>query len=309
MGGGRRIGVLLNPSSGKGAVGRQARAVLAALGSRGDEVVELRGDDAEHANAVVAEAVGVGLDALVAVGGDGTVHLALQHVAGTQLPLGIVPLGTGNDAALALGITSHTIEGSVPAILDGHVRTFDVGQVIPAEGPARFFLCAVSTGFDALVNERANRMTWPAGSLRYVRAMLAELRTFRPLPYRALLGRGEGADAGEPSDERVDQAMFVVIANGPCYGGGMQIAAGTDMHDGRLTVIWVHELSRPRLLHLMPSVYSGGHLAYPEVERLELSEVRLDSPGLVAFADGERIGPLPITVRAVPNGVRALVPR
>ena len=304
MNDGRRIGVLLNPTSGKGAVGRQAPAVLAALGSRGDEVVELRGHDAEHANTLVSEALGSGLDALVAVGGDGTVHLALQHVAGTQVPLGIVPLGTGNDAALALGITSHTIEGSVPAVLDGHVRTFDVGQVVPAEGPARYFLCAVSTGFDALVNERANRMTWPAGSLRYVRAMLAELRTFRPLAYQARLGADEGT-----ADERADRAMFVVVANGPCYGGGMHIAAGTDMHDGRLTVVWVHELSRPRLLRLMPTVYSGGHLAYPEVERLELPEVRLDSPGLVAFADGERMGPLPVTVRAVPNGVRALVPR
>jgi diacylglycerol kinase (ATP) len=162
----RRIGILLNPASGKGRVGRLAPELIAALRTRGDEVVVLQGDGVEDARAKVGQAVAAGLDALVAVGGDGTVHLALQHAAGTDLPLGIVPLGTGNDAAVALGLGPASLSEAAEVVLEGHTRPVDLGHVRAADGVERFFLCVLSTGFDALVTERANRITRAPGDSR-----------------------------------------------------------------------------------------------------------------------------------------------
>ena len=146
----RRIGVLLNPTSGKGRVRRHRDAVLAALSGRGDEVVTIQGADAEQAAAVLADRAAEGLDVLVAVGGDGTVHQALQAVAGTDTALGIIPLGTGNDAATSVGIPP-LLEQATGVVLDGHTRTFDVGVARTADGQPRYFLCVLSTGFDSIL--------------------------------------------------------------------------------------------------------------------------------------------------------------
>jgi diacylglycerol kinase (ATP) len=294
---GRRIGVLINPSSGRGRVGRHAAGVLRGLGADGDHVVAIQGQSAEHARELLAEAVSRGLDTLVAVGGDGTVHLALQAVVGTPVELGIIPLGTGNDAATAMGVPASPPE-AVRVVSEGYAQPFDVGRVRCADGQQRYFLCVVSTGFDSMVNERANRMTRPSGDARYVLAMLAELRAFRPIGYRAVV---DGADV-------VDDAMLVSLGNGPSFGGGMLVCPSADMHDGLLSMLWVHRISRPALLRVFPKLYSGRHVEHPAVTEQAVTAVRLDAPG-IAYADGERVGPLPVDVDSVPDGVRVLVPR
>lgn len=295
----RRIGVLVNPSSGRGRVSRQSAEVLRGLAARGDHVVALQGDSEEHARDLLGDAVAHGLDAVVAVGGDGTVHLALQAVVGTPAALGIVPLGTGNDAAVSLGIPTSSWQSAVAVVLADHTRTFDVGLVRTAEGLSRYFLCVMSSGFDSMVNERANRMTRPSGDARYVVAMLAELRRFAPIPYRVVI---DGALVQ-------DDAMLVSLGNGPLFGGGMRVCPSADMHDGQLSMLWVHRLSRPRLLRLFPLIYSGRHVGRPEVTEQKVGVVHLAAPGQVAYADGERIGPLPVDVSTVADGVRVLVPR
>lgn len=294
----QRVGVLLNRSSGRGRVQRHAREVLEGLGSRGDRIVEISGRSAEESGSLLAAEVDRGLDALVAVGGDGTVHMALQVLAGTPIPLGIVPLGTGNDAAGGIGIPKEPAE-AVRTILDGHARPFDVGVARTDEGIERHFLCVLSSGFDSAVNERANHMRWPSGDLRYVLAMLAELRTFRPIRYEA---QADGV-------QRVAEAMFVAVGNGPSYGGGMRVCANADMHDGLLSMVWVRRISRPRLLRIFPSVYSGAHLRHPAVSDEAVRRVRLSAPGCIAYVDGERLGALPVTVTTLADGVRVLVPR
>jgi diacylglycerol kinase (ATP) len=294
----RRIGVLLNPASGKGRVSRLAPDLVAALSARGDEVVVLQGDSVEDAHRRVAEVVG-SLDALVAVGGDGTVHMALQHVVGADLPLGIIPVGTGNDGAAAIGLAHLSVTQAAEIVLDGHTRRVDLGHVRAGNGVERFYLCVLSTGFDAMVTERANRMSRALGDSRYVLATLATLRTFQPIDYEA---RIEG-------EVRRDRAMFVAVGNGPTYGGGMRICDGTDMNDGTLSLVWIHTLSRVQLLRLFPTVYSGAHLDHPGVLHRQVREVELAAEGQMAYADGEYVGPLPVTVRAVPDGVRVLVPR
>lgn len=294
----RRIGVLLNPASGRGRVARHAAGVLTGLRARGDGVIAIQGESAAHAQQLLTDAMAVGLDALVAVGGDGTVHLALQAVAGTSTNLGVVALGTGNDAARALGVPEGDVARAIGIIHAGRSRRFDTGVVETADGLRRHFLCVLSTGFDSLVNERANRMPWPTGQARYVLALLAELRTFRALEYRITVD-GQAADT---------EAMIVSLGNGPSYGGGMRVCPNADMHDGALSMVWMSRMSRPELLRVFPTVYSGRHLLNPRIHERVAREVRLDSPGQVAYADGERIGPLPVTVRAAADSVGVLVP-
>lgn len=293
----RRIGVLLNPSSGRGRVARHRGDVLRALGRRGDHVVALEGYSAHAAARRLAAALADGLDAVVAVGGDGTVHLALQAVAGTAVPLGIVPLGTGNDAARSLGIPEAPAR-ALDAVLAGQPRDFDTGIVETADGRSRHFLCILSTGFDSMVNERANRMAWPTGQARYVLAMIAELGTFRACDYRIV------ADG----QELATSAMMVSLGNGPAYGGGMRLCPTADMHDGLLSMVIMSRMSRPGLLRAFPSVYSGAHLGHRAIHERPAREVLLEAADMVAYADGERIGPLPVTVRAAPSAVRVLVP-
>jgi diacylglycerol kinase (ATP) len=294
----RRIGVLINPSSGGGRVTRHSAEVLRGLASRGDEVLAIQGDTETHARELVEQAVSEGLDALVAVGGDGTVHLALQSVVGTDTALGIVPLGTGNDAATTVGLGKVGRAGAVSVILAGHSRKFDVGRMETADATVRHFLCVMSSGFDSGANERANAMSWPSGTALYIRAMLSELRTFRPIAYRAVLD----------DEVVVRDGMMVSVGNGPLFGGGMKVCDGADVHDGMLDVVWLNTVSRRRLLAIFPKVYSGKHLNDPAVQTWRVRSVSLEAPGQVAYADGEPVGPLPVTVTTVPDGVRVLVP-
>jgi diacylglycerol kinase (ATP) len=291
--------VLVNPTSGRGRVAKQRDSVLTALRSRGDEVRPIQGADAQDAAGLLAQQVAEGLDVVVAVGGDGTVHLALQAVAGTDVPLGIVPLGTGNDAATAMGVPTGSVERAVGVVLDGNARAFDVGLARTADGLERYFLCVLSTGFDSMVNERANRMTRPSGDARYIVAMLAELRKFSPIPYRVVVDGTLVAD----------DAMLVSLGNGPSFGGGMQVCPSADMHDGQLSMLWVHRISRPELIRVFPKLYSGRHVEHPAVSEEAVGVVHLDAPDQIAYADGERVGPLPVEVRTVSGGVRVLVPR
>jgi diacylglycerol kinase (ATP) len=295
----RRIGVLVNPTAGRGRGARTAGEVLRQLAARGDRVVEVRGDTGAHAAELAAKAVAQGLDILVAVGGDGTMHLALQAVATTGTALGIIPVGTGNDGAASVGIPCDSPEAAVAVVLDGNAVPFDVGLVRTAEGESRYFLCVCSTGFDSLVNERANAMTRPSGDARYVLALLAELKQFAPVPYRVVID-------GTPVES---DAMLVSFGNGPTFGGGMRVCPSADMHDGLLDMLWVHRIGKGELLRVFPRIYRGTHVTHRAVEERPVREVHVVAPGMLAYADGERVGPLPVEVTSVPAGVRILVPR
>jgi diacylglycerol kinase (ATP) len=239
------------------------------------------------------------VDALVACGGDGTVHLALQAVAGTQTPLGVVPLGTGDDNARLLGIPRGDLGAAADVIAHGTVRTWDAAEVVAADGERRWFLGVLSSGFDSLVNERANRMSWPKGQARYLVGIVAELRTFRPVPYRVVLDGTEIRGLG----------MLVAVGNGSSYGGGMQVCPGAQPDDGLLDLTWLHELGKPTFLRVFPRVYKGTHVEHPAVSTHRVTRITLDAPGQVAYADGERIGPLPIEVTVRPGALRVLVPK
>ena len=295
----RRIGLLVNPTAGKNAGARVGTTVADLLERGGAEVVDLTGLDARRAEAKARRAVRDGeVDTLVVAGGDGAVGLGVNICAETEVPLGVVAVGTGNDNARELGLPVRDVEAAVERVLHGSARAVDLGRVRSTDASQqRWYLGVLCGGFDALVNERANTMRWPRGPARYNLAIARELPTFAPIPYTLTLD-------GEVSHPR---AMLVCVGNGRAYGGGMRVTPDADMADGLLDVLVVDEISVPELLRVFPKVFRGAHLGHPAVSVHRARSVRLDAPGVVAYADGERLYPLPVDVDVVPGAVRILI--
>ncbi len=228
------------------------------------------------------------------VGGDGMVHMAVQAVAGTDVNLGIIPAGTGNDVARYLGIPRKDPQTAADVVVGSHVRTIDLAKAGPS-----YFVTVLAAGFDSKVNERANHMRWPKGQMRYNVATLAELRVFEPLQYTLEMD-------GEV--RRLD-AMLVAVGNGPSFGGGLRITHGAEIDDGMLDVVIIKPMSKLELVKTYPKLYYGGHTTHPCYEHHRVKTVTLAAPGVVAYADGERLGPLPLTVEVAPRALRVLAPR
>jgi len=234
-----------------------------------------------------------GIDTLVVIGGDGMVHLAVQALAGTRTRLGVVPAGTGNDVARSLAIPRKDVAGATDVVIGGKERSIDLARI-----GARYYVTVLAAGFDAIVNERANDMTWPKGQMRYNLATLAELRTFSPIPYVLEV---------DGVQHRFD-AMMVAVGNTESFGGGMQITKGAVLDDGLLDVIAIDPMSKLELVRTFPKLFSGSHIDHPKVHRYVGRTITVAAPGIVAYADGERIAALPLTVDVVPGALRVLVP-
>ncbi|RKN38171.1 diacylglycerol kinase [Streptomyces hoynatensis] len=290
------ITLLVNPAAGRGRGARAAAPAAAALREAGLKVHQVVGEDAADAVRRAREAVAGGTGALVAVGGDGMVSLALQAVAGTATPLGVVAVGTGNDLARACGLPLRepvaAARAIAAALAAGRARRLDLGLA-----GGTWFGGVLASGFDSRVNDRGNRMRWPRGRLRYDVALLAELAALRAVPYRLRLDDGPWQEL---------DATLVAVGNGPSYGGGMRICAGARLDDGLFDVTVVGPCSRSTLLRVFPRVYRGTHLGHPVVTVLRASRVTLEAQGVTGYADGEPLGPLPLSARCVPGAVRVL---
>jgi diacylglycerol kinase (ATP) len=289
----REIALLTNPTAGKGKGGKVRDVALARLREAGLVVRNLQGRDADEALDLARQCVADGVDALVVCGGDGMVHLALQAVGGTGTPLGMIPAGTGNDVARYFDLPRKDPAAAADIVIAGRTRTVDL-----ASSGGRYFLTVLAAGFDAVVNERANRMSWPKGQMRYNLATLAELRVFEPLPYVLQL---------DDREVRLD-AMLVAVGNGPSFGGGLRITEGALLDDGLLDVVVIRPMSKTQLVRTYPKLFKGTHIHHPEYRHYPARTVTIAAPGVVAYADGERIGALPLTVEVVPQALRVLVP-
>ncbi len=289
----RHIALLTNPTAGKGRGARNAAIALPRLREAGFEVHSIAGRDADEARDLARRCVDEGVESLVVCGGDGMVHLAVQVLAGTGTSLGIIPAGTGNDVARYLGIPRNDPQRAADVVVGSRVRTIDLART-----GATYFVTVLASGFDSLVNERANAMRWPRGQMRYNLATLAELRVFEPLPYTLELD-------GEV--RRLD-AMLVAVGNGPSFGGGLRITEGALLDDGLLDVVVIRPMSKARLVRSYPRLFTGTISEVPEYEHHRVRQVTVAAPGVVAYADGERLGSLPLTVDVAPNALRVLAP-
>ena len=295
-----RVTVLTNPASGHGSAPHAAERAIAQLHRRGVDVVAIAGSDAAHARRIVDGALERGMDALVVVGGDGIISLALQVLAQTETPLAIIPAGTGNDHAREFGIPAKDPEAAADVVVDGVIHTVDLGHVKGADGTNKWFGTVMAAGFDSLVTDRTNRMRWPHGRMRYNLAMVAEISKLRLLPFRLSF------DGGQELDTELTLAAF---GNTRSYGGGMLICPEADPTDGLLDVTMVASASRTRLIRLFPTVFKGKHVDLDEVQTARARTISVDSPGITAYADGEYVCPLPVEVSAVPGALKILRPR
>ena len=277
--------VLANPTSGGGRGARVKRTLIDHLSSATIPFLDISGSSYESAKVNLKENLALHSPwAVIVIGGDGMVHLAIQELAGSDIPLLLIPAGTGNDFA-----RSCFLDLKDPKRVFEHAHTskptpIDLGRV-----GDRFYAAILSSGFDALVNERANRMRTQS-KRKYDLAMLLELPVFKPIEYRFDVD-------GKTFDTN---AMLIAIANCPSYGGGMKICPQAKLNDGLLDLLVLEPVSKLELLKVFPKVYSGKHISHPKVRMLRGRNISITADAL-SYADGERIGSLPLSIEVVPN--------
>jgi diacylglycerol kinase (ATP) len=294
-----KVTALTNPLSGHGTAVAAAQAAITRLHQRGVEVVEIIGDSAEDARYLVSAAVEKGTDAVMVTGGDGVISNALQVLAETDVPLGIIPAGTGNDHAREFGIPTKDPEAAADIVVDGWTETIDLGRIRDSEGADKWFGTVAAAGFDSLVTDRANRMQWPHGRLRYYIAMIAELSQLRLLPFRLVL------DGTKEIDADITLAAF---GNTRSYGGGLLICPNADRTDGLLDITMAHSDSRTKLIRLFPTVMKGTHVDLAEVTTARAKSIHVECPGINVYADGDFACLLPAEISAVPQALKVLRP-
>lgn len=299
----KRVVVAINPTASFGKHRLVGDRVVERLRAEGHDVTALVRADFDSLLQASRQAVAERPDAFVVVGGDGMINLAANVVARTGVPFGVVPAGTGNDMARTLGIPFHDQDAATDILLRALADSEPVeidGALVRWEGGERWVACALAAGFDALVNERANRMGWPKGAVRYIIALLVELLRLKPIAYRMTLD----GDVVETS------ANLVSVGNGVSLGGGMKVTPDAMLDDGMLDVMIVKPVSRLTFLRLFPKVFSGEHVALTEIVTMRrAARIRIEADGVVAYGDGERIAPLPIDIEVVPGALRVLAPQ
>ena len=290
-----RLGLIINPTSGRGKGVARGELVRQTLEARGQNYLNLSGSNIAEANSNARNAIDDGLvDGLVVVGGDGIAHLGVNIACDTGISLGIIAAGTGNDLARSLGLPEGDVVAGTDAVLAGlaHPRKVDAIKAHSSTGDFWFFGTA-SAGFDALCNQRANQMSWPKGPRRYDIAMVLELAKFKPIHYEATID----------GEQRSFDAMLCAVANGPAFGGGMLIAPDARVDDGYLDLFIVHAMSRLELLKVFPKVYTGGHVKHPAVEFVRAKTVKLSSGNMPVYSDGEARGHSPISATVMPGAL------
>lgn len=294
------IAVLVNPASGRGSGAHSGRVALERLRSRGADTLVYEGTTGDETAAVARRAVGEGPEVLVVAGGDGTVSAVLPPLLGSGIPLAVIPGGTGNDLARQHGIPLGDAAAAADIALDGPRRTVDTGTVTTDDGTVRHFATVLCAGLDSLTNERTNRMRWPTGSARYRIAVYLEWLRLRRFGYVL-------DPVGAPTLEQDGYLLAVGLTR--TYGGGVPICPAADPADGLLDVTLVQAIGRWKILAFDALVKAGTHVERPQVTTLRAPAVRLAAPsGLVAYADGEYVGRLPVLVEARRAALTLCVP-
>lgn len=215
---------------------------------------------------------------VISVGGDGLAHLVIQLVAPRKIPFAVIPAGTGNDLVRSMGWSLDSITEQLDFVTTTEPSPIDLGMV-----DSEWFGAILSTGFDSVVNERANKLRWPQGPMKYNLAIAMELPRFVTLSYTIELD----------TQTLNVEAMLIAVANGKSYGGGMHVCPDASMTDGLFDVMILHPVSKVEFIKVFPKVFKGAHIGHPQVRMYRSSRVSISSAA-IAYADGERIGGLPV---------------
>lgn len=274
--------VVANPTAGGGKAGKligKADALLRDL--RVEHRISVTRSPAEMEE-VSREAGANGAPIVAVLGGDGTVSCAANGLLGTGAALAVLPAGTGDDFAKAIG--ASRFDAAVRLLANPKVRPVDVVKVT-AGATVRHFVNVAGAGFDSEVNETANAMKVRLGGTgTYVVALVRTLSRFSPARYRIAV-----------DEQRFDgDAMLAVVGNGISFGGGMKVTPEAVLDDGRLDVCIVEAISKAAFLRAFPRVFAGTHITHPRVQMLRGARISMEANRkLLLYADGERVGPLP----------------
>jgi len=279
----------INPISGRGHARKRALVAKKYFADLGVPAALVEGNSlVDFRQKLIYELENEPVSGVVAFGGDGFIHEIIQHIVPREISLGVIPCGTGNDFARSIDIYRLSLNQQLELIAQTKSRSIDLGRV-----GSTWFVAILSTGFDALVNDRANAMQWPKGRMRYNIAMIEKIVALRAHSYRIRLD-GEFVDV---------QATLVTVANGPSYGGGMKVCPDATLTDGLFDVMVLGKVSRTELLKVFPKVYSGRHVGHPAVTFYRCREIEIIGSGS-SFADGEPISTLPVSAECVSNALK-----
>ncbi|MBZ5562230.1 MAG: diacylglycerol kinase family lipid kinase [Acidobacteriia bacterium] len=286
--------ILFNPSAGRGKARRVLAEALDVLRSRKAEFCVRESRNATHLTELAHEACRERPDAIVSAGGDGTHHYIFNGLAGSNIPLGLLSLGSGNDFADGMGVPCG-VRAAIDVLLNGHVREIDLARVGGA-----VYGCLAGAGFDSVVTRYANEQVHRLhGSLAYAWALLRCLKSYRPEPLEL-----ESEDRNFSGD-----VLFAVVGNNVSYGGGLKLTPRARLDDGLLDVCIVPYMAKLELLRWVPSAYRGRHLNHPRIIYFQTRRITLRSASrLELFGDGEFMQELPATIEVAPRALRVLVP-
>jgi diacylglycerol kinase (ATP) len=282
--------ILSNPTSGGGKGSKYLRIIKEYLDSNDLPYRDITSTSYELAAGALNRSLnqdGSDISGVYVIGGDGMVHLAVQELANRDIPLALIPAGTGNDFARSLNLPLDDPLQLLETYATTSPTHLDLGLV-----NNKIFADILSTGFDSVVNERANRMRVIKGRMKYNIAILLELSTFKPKSYEFRVD----------SVSFTTKAMLIAVSNGISYGGGMKVTPNAELDDGLFDIMVLGPVSKIEFLKVFPKVFSGGHISHPAVKILRGKEVSITSDA-VAYADGERIGNLPIKAKVLPRAL------
>jgi len=295
-----RLGLVVNPVAGvtKGyEAGKQVAAILA---DSEHQVLDLSGATLLEAKNNLVRAMSDSLiDLVILVGGDGMAHLGVNVCCEKNIPMALVPAGTGNDAAGIFGMPMDDPVAATKLILENLSDPKAIDAIkISHDRTTSYALGSASAGFDALVNARANKMRWPKGPNRYYVAMLLTLARFKPIKYRAVV---DGVD-------KEFEAMLCVVSNTGVFGGGMLVVPNASVQDGELDVLLVKKMSRLKLVAIFPKVYKGTHITDPDVELFKARNISIAAAGMPIYSDGEYVGQAPFEATVLKGSLRVIAP-
>jgi diacylglycerol kinase (ATP) len=294
--------VFVNPAAGGGRAGAQLPQIRKFLETYLPPTEIFSTTSTQELEARARECIGNGHRLVLAMGGDGTFQGLANAAFGSDILLGILPAGGGNDFAAALGLPENPI-AAAEAILHGQPRWVDLVRVRTAEGRERLYVGGGGVGLDADAAGYANgAYRRLPGRLRYVAAALRALRGFEPLQVRAEFPASE-----LPSLEA--RVLLAGVLNTPTFGAGLRLAPEAQISDGWIDAVFVDDLNLWRVLKLLPRLMHSGDLRIPEVKCIRAKRVKLTTSRPRMFhGDGEIIGPAPVDIEVVPRAVQVLAP-
>ena len=290
-----KITILLNPNASRGKARQLLGHALEEFRQQGLHYLDVRESrNAEHLTELARAAVHDGPDLIVSAGGDGTHHYVINGLFKSEVPLGLLPLGRGNDFAKGVGMPMQA-QAAAAALLNGRVREIDLAQVGTA-----VYVCIAGVGFDSTVNRYANEhVQWLSGPMAYAWSLLCCMREYRP---RQLDITADGTSFSA-------EILFAVVANNCSYGGGIRLAPRANLDDGMLDICIVPYMSRLELLRWLPRAYRGEHLQHPRIKYLQARKITLRATShMELFGDGEFLQELPATIEVLPRALRVMAP-